>query len=85
MTKVASLAPDSCLIPTCQRVGEPDETRLHGDGHSPNPFGFPGIEKSSISLLRITPVSISITWDPKTVFMVDVMATAIPFLSTIEE
>ncbi len=55
---------------------------LHGDGHNPNAFGIPGIEKSSISSFRMMPVSGSITREPNTRLIVDVIDTAMPFEST---
>lgn len=45
---------------------------------------MPGTEKSSISLLKITPVTGSNTLEPKTVLTVEVIETAIPFRSTME-
>lgn len=59
------------------------ESGLHGDGLSSKPsLALPGCEKSSSSSLKITPVIGSITRDPKTRFIVDVVDTAIPKEST---
>jgi hypothetical protein len=30
---------------------------IHGEGKRPNPLGTPGVEKSSISLFKMTPVT----------------------------
>jgi len=57
---------------------------LHGDGHNPNVFGTPGIEKSSISSFRMTPVSGSITWEPNGRLIVVVTDAAMPLESTID-
>ena len=57
---------------------------LQGEGHNPNALGNPGVEKSSISSLKMIPVSESSICDPKTKLIVEVNATAIPFLSTTE-
>lgn len=55
---------------------------LHGDGHKPKPLGTPGVEKSSNSSLKITPVIGSITCEPNTRFTVEVIETANPDEST---
>jgi hypothetical protein len=60
------------------------EKDVRGLGGTPHPFGTPGIEKSSISSFKMTPVSGSMTCDPKTRFMEEVMETAIPFESIME-
>ena len=52
-----------------------------GEGQRPNALGTPGVEKSSISSLSMMPVSGSRTSDPNTKLIVEVKATAIPFLS----
>jgi hypothetical protein len=43
----------------------------------------PGVEKSSISLLKIIPVRLPITFDPRPELIVEVIETAIPSSSTI--
>lgn len=43
------------------------------------------MEKSFISLFMITPVSGTISWDPKRVLIVDVMAMVRPDLSLVTE
>lgn len=55
---------------------------LQGEGQRPNPLGTPGVEKSSISSLSMMPVSGSRTREPNIKFIVEVKATAMPFLST---
>jgi len=60
------------------------EDDVQGEGYKPNPFGTPGVEKSSISLFRMTPVTGSRTWLPKMKLTVEVMDTAIPVLSSTE-
>ena len=42
------------------------------------------MEKSSISLFKITPVPGTITLEPKLVLMVDVIATQLPSASAVE-
>jgi len=48
MIRVASLVPGSCLDIYVSIRPYHRWVFLHGDGYKPNPFGIPGIEKSSI-------------------------------------
>ena len=72
----------SCQATKVERMDEWRDVR--GLGGTPHPFGTPGIEKSSISSFRMMPVSGSMTCDPKTRFMEDVIETAIPLESMME-
>jgi len=76
-------AQDSYLLSESDKYATVRKT-LHGDGHNPNAFGTPGIEKSSISSFRMIPVSGSITWEPNSRLTVDVTDTAMPLESTID-
>jgi len=48
MITVASLVPGNCLDVSVSAGSYRHWVSLHGDGYNPNPFGLPGIEKSSI-------------------------------------
>lgn len=60
------------------------QSDIRGLAGTPHPFGTPGIEKSSISSFRMTPVLGSITCEPKTRLMEEVIDTAIPWESIME-
>jgi hypothetical protein len=64
------------LMEDCGRF--PARMKLFGDGSKPKKFVLPGMEKSFISLLSITPLSGSISLAPKAVLTVLVRETTSP-------
>lgn len=62
----------------------PGRMKLAGEGGGTSPVVFSGMEKSSISLLRMMPVLGDMNLDPKYELMVVVIETALRWPSTME-
>lgn len=62
----------------------PGRMKLAGEGGGASPVVLPGMEKSSISLLRMMPVLGDMNLDPKYELTVVVIETALRWLSTME-
>ena len=68
----APVASRTCPSPSSTRVGHMDDIgilpgtmKLLGEAGTPYTLMVPGVEKSSISLLKIMPVLLPTTFDPK--------------------
>ncbi len=58
--------PSTNMVGVIEDMGRfPGSIKLLGDGATPKKFFFPGVEKSSISLLKIMPVRVERYFEPK--------------------